>query len=379
LNAPASPIAALPGEAEQKVGVSDTEVTIGSCAALTGQLKERGALVVSGGNLYFNYINGQGGVNGRKIKLVSCDDKYSGEGAEECFYSCLKGKVFCGTLFEGSPQAARYVPKSEQAHMPMVGFSSGAEFIIKPVHRYVFQVRAPYVDEAAKQIDTLSNTLGLHKIAVVYQTDAYGAAVHEALNQALKANNATAVADIQLERLTHNIEPAIKKLKAAEPDAVILGVTGDTLPLLVQAGKQIGPHVQLIGFSNGADLVTKEAGKEADGMLITQVIPLLGSNAPTVQLYHKLLRQSGTSESTFSGFEGFLIAMTVVEGLKRSGKDLTRDGFVKALESIKDFDIGLGPKALLSFSAGSHCGLRSSVYWTAVQDGKVVLWSPKKK
>jgi len=356
---------------EQTIGITSNEILIGSCAPLSGQMKERGSQVVAGGRLYFDYINDKGGINGRKIKLISCDDKYDANAAIECFNANLKDKVFMGALFQGTAPATKYVKMAEANRMPAVGFSTGGDFITNPVNPYVFQVRAGYFAEAAEQVDTLLNSLGAKRVVVVYQNDAYGATGREGALKALKKFNAKPVAEISLPRLTHNFEPIIKQIADTKADAVILAVAGDALSLLAEKRADMGRDVQLVAFSVGTDLLMKEAEGKADGTIITQVIPLTQNKLPTVQLYKKLEEKYNHAEPTMSGFEGFVIGMVVVEGLKRSGRELTRDGFIKAMESIHNLDVGLGPKFKISYSHENHEGFSGGVYWTALKGGKL--------
>ncbi len=361
---------AIPAD-KNTIGVTDTEVAIGSCAPLSGQMKVRGAQVVSGGRAYFSYINDQGGVNGRKINLVSCDDEYKAASAIICFDNCLKGKVLAGALFQGTAAATKIVPMSELNHLPVVGFSMGAQFLLEPVRRTVFQVRSALDNETTEQVNTLWKTLGIRKIAIVFQNDAYGAACREGVVKALQKLGAVPVAQVSYSRLSENVNDVIKELHDSHPQALVLAASGDALPMIVKRKQEIGADVLLVGISVGTDILVKEAGDAANGVIITQVVPLTQTDLPTVKLYEKLLSKYEHAQPSFSSFEGFLIAMTVVEGLKRAGKDLTREKFVQALESLHDVDMGLGSKFKLSFSPTNHDGFSSGVYWTVIKNGKV--------
>jgi branched-chain amino acid transport system substrate-binding protein len=338
LLSPLAPVATGASLSDQKTGVTDTEVVVGSCAPLSGQQMIRGSEVVAGGRAYFSYINDQGGVLGRKIKLVSGDDKYQPESAIACYNNNLRGRCFIGSLFMGTASAVKWVAISTSQQFPMVGFSTGGEFLVQPVHPYIFQIRASYYDEAAEMVKALWK-VGLKKIAIIYQADAFGAQSHDGLVKALEQVNALPVAEILYSRLTTvNIDPIINQVVAAAPDAVVIGGGGDAPVNMTK--KLRAMHVPVITFSSTSDLLIEEAGKSADGTLLTQVLPYVHSDLPTVQLYKKLLAKYEHRPPSLSGFEGFLMGMTVVEGLKATGKDLTREKFVRALESIHNLDMG---------------------------------------
>lgn len=359
------------GLSGERTGVTDGEVVLGSCAPLSGQQKLRGLPVVEGGRTYFNYINDHGGVNGRKIKLVSCDDRYNvDDGAITCFNTCLKDKVFLGTLFQGTSSASRYVTMGDINHMPIVGLSTGGDFIVQPTHHYIFQVRACYSDEATAQINALWNKLNLRRIAIVYQDDAYGVGCRKGILAALAKVGGQLVAEASYPRLSTDVQSLASLIRPANPDALVIAGGGKAVSLIAEHRKDFGNHVQLITFSSSSDLLTEQAGRAADGTIISQVLPLEDKNLPTVQLY-KRLTEKAQLQPSYSGFEGFLIGMTVVEGLKRAGKDLTRDGFVEALESIHNFDIGLGKEFELNFSPTNHDGLQAHVSMTMIKNGQV--------
>jgi branched-chain amino acid transport system substrate-binding protein len=366
---------------DQKIGVTDKEVVVGSCAPLSGQQMIRGSEVVAGGRAYFSYINDQGGVLGRKIRLVSGDDKYQPELAIACYNNYLRGKCFLGTLFVGTASAVKWVYISGSQQFPMVGFSTGGQFIVQPVHPYAFQLRASYYDEAAEMIKALWNKAGFRKFALISQADAYGAQSYDGVMKALSQFNATPVSEIFYQRLvTTNVDPIIKQTLSAGPDVVIIGGGGDTPVEMIKKLRAL--HVPVLSFSSTTDLLIEEAGKGADGTLLTQVLPYVQGELPTVQLYKKLIAKYEHRGPSVSSFEGFLIAMTVVEGLKATGKDLTKEKFVHALESIHNFDMGLGPHFRLTFGPNQHDGLRGAVSWTIIRNGKLEAfddWNGLKK
>jgi len=129
----------------------------------------------------------------------------------------------------------------------------------------------------------------------------------------------------------------------------------------------------------GTEEFIKEAGQDAEGAIITQVMPPYDrTEYPTVAEYRKCLAKYSPGEApTFVSFEGFVDAMVLVEGLKRAGKDLTREKFISGIESIHEMNAGLGPKLILNYSASDHKGF-DSVYPTIVKSGQAVLltdWS----
>lgn len=360
--------------AQQTPGVADAQITIGSCAALDGPALQLGRQMILGASAYFQMINEQGGVNGRKINFLYYDDSYDPEKAPACFARLQKENVFAAGFFVGTPTAAKYVPLAESNKLPIVGLFTGAELLYDPFHHYVLNIRASYFDETREQVDNLW-AIGIRKIAVIHPNDAFGTAVLDGVKLALKKHGSAPSAVASFKRQTTEVEVAVDTVRATNPEAVVLvGPYAPVAAILKYAhSRRWSPTFSTVSFV-GTDELIKEAGEDAEGMVITQVVPpyFLASELPTVALYRKQLqRHFSTQAPGYVSLEGFVDAMVMVEGLKRSGKDLTREKFIHALESIHNMEMGLGPKLKLSYSPTKHKGF-DTVYATVVRSGIAV-------
>ena len=123
----------------------------------------------------------------------------------------------------------------------------------------------------------------------------------------------------------------------------------------------------------GTDDLIQEAGQDAEGIVVTQVVPpYYLTDYKGVALYRRTLaKYYPSAQPNFVSLEGFVDATVLVEGLKRAGKELTREGLIRGIESIHDFDLGLGPQLKLSYSAKEHKGL-DHVIPTVVRGGRAV-------
>jgi len=356
--------------AAQTPGVSANEIKIGSCSALDGPARQLGLQSVLGATAYFNYVNDQGGINGRKLRLASFDDGYDPEKAVTCFASLKKEQVFSGGFFVGTPTAMKYLPLAEADHLPIVGLLTGAQFLYEPVKPEIFNVRASYNDETRIQVDGLW-AAGSHKIAVIYQDDGFGKAILDGVKLALAKHSAEPVATGSFVRNTLDVEKALLAVRAVKPDAVVLASPyAPAAEILKRAHAQGWRPLFLAVSFVGTEALVTAAGADAEGMVITQVVPPYDrADLPTVKLYLDCLTKymSGTQPS-FTSFEAFIDAMVITEGLRRAGTVPTRQKFVAGLESLHDYDIGLG-SSRLEFSAQSHKGL-SHVYPTVIRGGK---------
>jgi len=364
-------ISGLAAQAQSAPGVTNTQILIGSCSALDGPARFLGMETNVGAMAYLNQINAQGGVFGRKIQLLAFDDGYEPDRAENCFRRLLKEDVFSAGFFVGTPTAAKYVPLAEANKVPVIGLFTGAELLYTPLKHHVLNVRASYYDETHEQVENLWNVLGIHKIGVIYQDDAFGQAVLSGLQLALKKHNAAPVAMGTFQRNTLDVERGMNAVRPLNPAAVVL--VGPYAPVaeIVKKAHAAGWHPLFITVSFvGTEKFIAEAGRDAEGTVITQVVPPFNRvDFPTVNMYREALKTYFPSEQpNFVSLEGFVDAMVLVEGLKRAGKDLTREKLITALESIQNKDMGLGPKLVAKYSPTRHKAF-DQIYTTVVRDG----------
>jgi ABC-type branched-subunit amino acid transport system substrate-binding protein len=363
-----------PAQAQNTTGVTDNEILIGSCSALEGPSHFLGTETVAGAKAYFALTNDAGGVDGRKLKLISYDDSYDPAKTEACFNRLMEQKVFALGFFVGTPTAVKYIPMAEGNKIPLVGLFTGAQTLYVPLRHWVVNVRASYFDETREQIDGLWGTLGYKKVGVIYPEDAFGAAVLEGVKAALKAHGAEPIAVASYQRQTAQVGGAIDTVKAANPDAVVVvGPSNTVAPILKQShAKGWKPLFLTVSFV-GTDELILEAGPDAEGTVITQVVPpYYLTDFKTVALYRRTLsKYFPSAQPNFVSLEGFVDAMVLVEGLKRAGKDLTREGLIRGVESIHELDLGLGPQLKLDYSAKDHKGF-DHVIPTVVRGGRAV-------
>jgi len=355
-------------------GVTEKEILIGSCSALEGPSHFLGTETVTGAKAYLDMVNDAGGVDGRKLKLISYDDSYDPAKTESCFNRLMEQKVFALGFFVGTPTAVKYLPMAESNKIPLVGLFTGAQTLYVPLRHWVVNVRASYFDETREQMDGLWGKLGYKKIGVIYPEDPFGATVLEGVKTALKAHGAEPVAVASYQRQTSQVGGAIDTVRRANPEAVVVvGPANTVAPILQQShAKGWKPLFLTVSFVGTDDLI-QSAGSDAEGIVVTQVVPpYYLTESKTVALYRRTLRKYYPSaQPNFVSLEGFVDAMVLVEGLKRAGKELTREGLIHGIESIHELDIGLGSKLKLDYSAKDHKGF-DNVIPTVVRGGRAV-------
>lgn len=360
-------------------GVTDTSILIGSCSALDGPAHFLGRQTVLGASAYLHMINDEGGVFGRKIQLQAFDDSYDPERAPACFKRMTKEGVFALGFFVGTPTAKVYVPLAQEEKIPVVGLFTGAQLLYEPLKHEIINVRASYYDETREQVDKLWE-MNIRKIGVIYQDDPFGKAVLDGVKLALQKHNAAPVGLGTFMRNSVDVVGGVKEVMAAHPQAVVIAGPYAPAAAIVKQAHSNGWRPQFLTVSFvGTEEFIKEAGQDAEGTIITQVMPPYDrTEYPTVELYRRCLTKYSPGEApTFVSLEGFVDAMVFVEGLKRAGKDPTREKFIAGIESIHEMNIGLGPRLILNYGPSDHKGF-DNVYSTIVKNSQPALitdWS----
>ncbi len=345
---------ALPAAA-QTPGVTPNSVLLGQSAAFSGPAAQLGIEMNAGAVAYFDYINKQGGVHGRTISVKTRDDRYEGNLAAENTRKLIEeDKVFALFAYVGTPTSAAALPIFTEAKVPFVGPFTGAELLRNPLNRYVFNVRASYYDETEKIVEQLVST-GIQRIAVFYQNDSYGKAGLTGVQIAMKKRNLAIAATGTVERNTVDVGAAVKTIAAVQPDAVVMISAYTSIAEFVRQMKKAGSAAQFHNVSFvGSKALSNALSAEGYGVVISQVVPFPWyPGVPVVKEYQRILKAAGNTAYSFGSLEGYLAAKVMVEGLRRAGRDLTRESLITALESMNNVDFG---GFLINFSRTSHAG-----------------------
>jgi ABC-type branched-subunit amino acid transport system substrate-binding protein len=198
-------------------------------------------------------------------------------------------------------------------------------------------------------------SIGGRNIAVFYQDDAYGKAGLTGTEIAMKKRNLKISALGTVERNTVKVEGAVKAIHAVKPDAVVMISAYTSIAEFVRQMKKAGSGATFYNVSFvGSKALADALGKDGVGVAISQVVPFpWGRAVPVVKEYQELSARAGFTDYNFSAMEGFLSAKVAVEGLRRAGRNLTREGYIAALERMQDVDLG---GFFISYSPTNHAG-----------------------
>ena len=370
-----------PSQSEQAVpGVSEDEVLFGSSLALTGHAGYLGTQTLRGALCYIKEVNASGGVNGRQIRVISYDDAYD---PPQCLSNTQRlivdDQVFGLFCYVGTPTTVKIVPFLERVGIPLLGMFTGANALRSPFNRYLVNVRASYYQETQAAVEHLVKELGVTRIAVFYQYDAYGFDGLTGTELALKEMDMAPVARASYIRGTMNVDKAVERILLSGAEAVVMIGTYDPCAEFIHLASSKGYHPLFYTVSFvGADELARKIGHTDQVVIMSQVVPPPNGGpedevSGSAQEYIRLLAKYFPGETpNFVGLEGFINAKVLVEGLKRAGRDLTREGFLEALETMEAFS--LGPEMTLSFSRYDHQG-SDKVFFTRLEEGSFELFS----
>jgi ABC-type branched-subunit amino acid transport system substrate-binding protein len=359
--------AALAGSAAcAEDGVSDHKILFGQVAALSGPAKDLGEGVRLGILAAFGEANKHGGVSGRSLDLSSLDDGYEPDKTIGATKELIdQDKVFALVGAVGTPTSRASQPIATAAKVPFIGPFTGAEFLRNPYNRYVVNVRASYNEETEAWIEHLTGDLGITKIAILYQDDAFGIAGLEGVQRALSKRGLSLVASGSFKRNTTAVKTAMLDIMKAQPEAVVTVAPYQPVAAFIKLAHQIKLNARFVAISFvGSDSLAKELGAEGAGVIVSQVVPSPWDRSlPVIAAYQAALSEQGSANKPgFVSLEGYLVGRLVVEALKRIDGEPTREKLLDAIAS-RPFDFG-GVK--LSYGPNKNQG-SDQVFFTIMQ------------
>ncbi|MGN6141777.1 MAG: ABC transporter substrate-binding protein [Ralstonia sp.] len=329
------------GQAMAEPGITDTKIVIGQTAGFTGPAGEQVKEMTQGAKLYLDGVNRAGGVNGRKIELISEDDGFDAAASKKHAHALLLDKqVFALFLPRGTPNTEAIMTEARLVGAPVVAPSTGASTFFDQPDPLLFVVRAKYQAEIAELVHYF-DTLGLRRLALVNVNDTFGKDTEIGFNNATKKLPADAHSILTVDRLKPDVAKAAADVGKFAPQAVILACPGTTARAMIEALNKQGTVTQIAALSNNAGLAfAKSLGALGRGVVISQVMP---SPVRSTSLLGRELESSAKSAGvtpSYAMMEGYAAARVLVEGLKRAGKSPTRASFVSGLESAGTIDLG---------------------------------------
>ena len=332
---------------------AEAPIAIGQSVALTGPVAEHGQRVAQGAKLYLDAVNASGGVNGRRLALTVLDDggdaKRAADNAKQLIERDNVAALFAGV--EGGPCVAQ-LREAAARGVPLIACVAGSPEMREPFSRYSFPVRAPHLNEFAKLLD-IAKSYGMKRVAFFHADSDTGRRHLANVNRLAQPSGIEIVALAA----TADAKPAAiaTALIDARVDAVFNHGSYASYAALIKATRGQGGRMQFMAVNSGAAQMAQLLGADAKGLIFTQVVPFPWAVAvPVVKEYQQALARTAPSAApSFSGLEGYVSAKVLVAGLRAAGRDPSRAGIAKAMESLGSIDLG---GMVVSYNPGAHVG-----------------------
>ena len=332
-------LAVLGTAALAQEGVGKNAVVIGQSAALTGPGSALAAPFVQGARLYFDKLNAGGGVHGRKVELVTLDDRGNPATTAENTRKLLGQGVLSLFGYYGSPQVTAAYPLIKDTDVLMFGPMAAADELRGALYSNVFSIRPGYSEEAAA-VTRHAETLGARKLAILHGNDGESMVALEAAERTMGGMGANLVAKHVVG--SGSVASSVDKTLEKKPESVlVLGDAGGAASA-VRDLRAKGFRGPIYGFSNtGESLLAEELGREGAGVVVVRVVPK--SDSAKVAVVRELQADAQAAKAGKPNvymLEGYLAAQVFAEALRRSSKEPTRATLRKALESLDDLSVG---------------------------------------
>jgi branched-chain amino acid transport system substrate-binding protein len=363
-----APAAAVPG-------VTNTEIVIGSWGPQDGPAGAYGVIdrTIAG---YFKKVNDEGGINGRQVRFIYENDSYQSAKTVAAVKKLVEeDKVFALVSGLGTANNLAVMDYLVQNNVPHVGPATGSTALAVPLKKNIYAVQLNYMTEATLLTQYALNTLGSKKFAVFWQNDAFGKEGLDTINAVLKKAGVAEAAAVSYETADTNFSAQALKLQTSGADTVILWAVPKPGGSVLAEMDKIGYKPKILASAVLNDpSVFQLAGPGIEGVIIPGWLPAYDDlTNPKIVAWQADMKKYNPSEQ-IGGFalSGWVEAQILAEGLKRAGKDLTRDKFMQTMDQMTDYKDSLLPT--ISYSATDHAGTKTGFFQKAT-GGKWVTFT----
>jgi len=317
------------------------DIVLGHSGDLSGNTAALTTDYVRGMNGYFDDLNKKGGIRGEKIKLISMDDGFNPDKTLANTKALIeKDNVVALVGYRGTANLLKIIPIVQAAGIAEIGNTAGAKSLRDPHVPGIFHVRASTTDEIESAVNH-AWTIGINRIAAMYQDDAFGKEGLEAFVAALKKRGATPAAVAPVPRGTADVVKAVDVIAAVKPQAVMLIGQAKPAAAFIKGirAKGVSPQFFVLSVASG---LHAELKAPSAGVIVSQVVPYpfteLGN--PVVREYQTIISQSADKKFSYNSMEGFLNAKLAARAIQKTSGPVTRAKIIAALESMNNEDLG---------------------------------------
>jgi branched-chain amino acid transport system substrate-binding protein len=315
-------------------------IVVGQSAPLTGSNAEIGKDIRDGAIAYFKKVNDAGGINGKQIQFISVDDKNDRKTAGANAVKLVNEQNAVALFgFASATLSLDAMPVVKEKKVPFFAPFTGADAIHKQ-NPLVFVMRASYSDELVKILEHW-NSLGAEKITVVHYDDEIGNQNFATVERIMKAGGKTAVS-VKVLRNKDVDKTAIDAIVKSDPHVIVATTLYGTTAQVLKGLREVKRPYNMTSLSFvGPSALAKTAGPNAYGVSVAGVVPPPTKTlVPVIKECGDAIKKAGIAELNYTNLEACIAAKVLVEAMRRSGKEVTRESLYKALTSISNYDAG---------------------------------------
>ncbi|HET9580994.1 MAG TPA: ABC transporter substrate-binding protein [Usitatibacter sp.] len=332
------------------LAAANDRIVIGQSAPLTGSNAEIGKDIRDGALAYFKRVNEAGGINGRLIELVSLDDKNDRKTAGANANKLVNEQNAVALFgFASATLSLDAMPVVKEKRVPFFAPFTGADAIHKQ-NQYVFVMRASYADELEKILQHWQG-FGTDRVTVMHYDDEIGNQNYATVERIMKAAGKHAVG-VKFERNGNVTQAQVDAIVKSDPQVIVsTTLYGTTAKVVKMLHQQNHPYNMTALSFTGPSQLAKAAGEDGLGISVAGVVPPPAKlTVPVIKECGEAIRKAGVPELNYTNLEACVAAKVLVEALRRSGKEPTRESLYKSLASLGHYDAGgytvsFGPEA----------------------------------
>ena len=335
------------GYEKKDEGVSAQEIVLGSSQPMSGTLAYMGKAVDEAIRTYFDMVNGQGGVHGRKIKLITYDDELKpAKSVANAKLLVERDNVLAMVGNIGHATNMSAYEYSGPKKVPTIGALSISDLTSTPARDYLYVLPSPQSTETAAYVDHAINTLKAKRVAMLYQNDGWGKPAYDIAVKQLEKYGQKLVEAQTFERFATDITSQVFKLKESNPDVVIVYALGQEAVLFFRGAEKLGwkPTVFGAGGLNDPKFIELLGKSDAKLYVASYYDPIDGNNPAIKDFNDRYTKMYPNSKPSSMALMGYSSAAVMVEALRRAGPQPDRAKVIAALDNLKDFDQKIGPK-----------------------------------
>lgn len=363
---------AVPLAQAQSQGVSKTEITLGSIQDLSGPLAGFGKQIRSGMQLRVDELNEQGGVAGRRIKLLIEDSGYDPKRAVLAAQKLVnQDKIFAMVGHIGTAQNLAAMPVQFEKNVINFFPVTAAREMYEPFHRLKYSFAATYYDQIRLATPRLVKERGAKRVCSIYQDDEFGLEIQRGADEGLKTLNMTMVEKTTFKRGATDFSSQVARLKAADCDFVVMGTLIRETIGTIGTARRTGFNPTFLGSSGAyTDLIHKLGGPAMNGLYAAMSVqnPYLDEAAQPIRFWANKYKTKFNEDPTVFSVYGYNVIDAFIRAAQRAGNNLTTDSFIKAMDTmVIPPDIFGSPE--MTFSATKRLGSNLSRL-SQIQDGR---------